>query len=543
MVPPGETMGQYGEVLTFAQLPRLVGWPEASRPPEARAASDTFCLSAEQVEWLSAVREPARIRAHEIVSGYREKLYAGEFEAVPMDVDALGTAAKVAFVREKFGADSPEYAEAREGFLLDCARKVAEACTKNGRRYFGESFQQYDRETDMLFANGLSVDEMLVGGLSPLGETEELERRMHDWVNHVTTKEMVKRLESEGAGIIHVSLCPDWAIKSYANNPKGAHGGYAPETEKLMVGFDVFDHASGKVVHQQVGLSGKYITLEVVNEVYKALGINDEGGFLDKTAIYGTQGLVATEHIGDVFGVVRVLDEFASAQSGKNIFMGEVVGADHPKDYAAVIAESTRQREEEGALTEELAAFVEGLHAKGTDPALGTVLVERYLKDRLLDMAQENPHLAEMAFDRETAEGFRTAMCLRASGRTEEANRLINEVRINAPDASSCGAGSCGLEKVKEDEMTAAKEVLDYKEGEVLIKDGVRSCPDCKKTTVVYALNLTGGFKKACLNPECGAKDFGHAAGSRAPRRLQGLTFFSGSQNKAFRLEAGTATQ
>lgn len=535
MAAPAETL-EIGSYFAKSDLPFAIGMVEVPYSPEANTGEGKFCISADMVPWLSATRDEVRDVSIRIIDARRDKLREGEFDDVPLDVDAIGTAAKVALVKEAFGVDSPEYADARAGLLMDCRRKAEEALFKNTYKYFSPTVQEYDPETDMMFANGFSVDEMLDGGLTPLGEAEEVDRRVNDSVIHGTLKHMIKSRQARGLGVLQASPCPDWAIQSLKDRPKSAHGGYAPEIKKVMLNFDWFDHEAGKAFHEQFGVSGKYITPEVLCKGYVAMGVLEEGQTLSKTEIHGTQGVVSAEHISTkripgVIGFLRVLDTIASEKSGLNIFRGEVVDADHPKNYEQIIEDSQQRQQEVENLANGLARYVEDLHEQGTDHALGTVLVEKFIQEKLLDITENNPGLAEIVFNKDTADKFREAIGQRALGNDRLAQQLIEDARINAPAASSCGAGSCGLENVKKGDLAEVKKLADYEEGDTLLADAVRPCPECRQMTIVYSVKSGGSsFTKLCTNKECGVKEVN---GMRSQSKRPKITFFSKSQNRA----------
>lgn len=520
-------------------LAELAPLPELGGPPE-------ICgCNADAVPWLGAVREQARAGAVRIVAERQQHLRDGEFDRVPLDVDALGTAAKLAAVGDTFGKASAEYADARAGLVLDCSRKWAEAFRKNTWEYFGVSTQQYDAESDMLFANGFSVDEMIYNGLSPLGEREETERRINDAVNLAGQKALLKNPQATGLALLHVSPCTDWAHCSYRGRPMAAHGGYAPEIDKLMVNFDLPDHASGTIYHEQVGVSGRYITPGIVAEAFSIMGIIEPGQPLGRTDIHATQGVVATELASSVFDFLRIADELASQRSGQEIFMGEVVAPTHPKDYTSVIAEATQRRDEQARLSEELTCYVEELHASDTDHALATVLVDKFVQDKLLAKAATDPELAEQVFNKATAERFHHAQLLESQGRQAEAEAEREQARQNAPAASSCGAGSCGLESVSKAEQDKVKDLFGAKGDGEVIKDTERACPLChQKKLYYYDVKRNGSgdiisFQKGCRGCEKtdakGATKQSAKSASESPSST--FTFFSSSENRGRTIE------
>jgi hypothetical protein len=455
--------------------------------------------NAEILDWLAPIVGHAYQEAETVMESNRQSLRDGNYDAVPLDVDALGTARKIIAVREQYGAGSPEYAVSFQGLVMDCDRKLDEAESKNVERYFAPITYTYDPESDTVYADGHSYDDMAISGLSPIGDPEEAARRPHDFVKSVVNKELIKRPESAGLAVVQVSLCPDYAINSYKHNPKGAHSGYAPEVEKLMVSFDTFNPATNEMYHEQVALPGKYITPALVTKAYEILGLVQKGADLSKTDLYGIQGTLQREDVGDAMAFVRILDTLASQRTGRNIFMGQEVAADHPKDYEQVKQDAHRECEARLHRTMQLVAYTLELEEQNTDHAAGTVMQNKFIKDLLLDEAQSSPEIALKAFDKETALGFQKARSLQAQGKYHEAQMVIDETRVNAPDASGCGAGSCGLESLDsaslEDQL--GKALLKAKSGETLLKDGVRKC-GCGGT--VYYAYTKDTYKKTCTS-------------------------------------------
>jgi hypothetical protein len=463
-------------------------------------SDERICVSADAVPGLDGVRDQARREAARIYEENRRLRNEGEFDKVPLDVDALGTVEKVEQIGQEYGKDSPEYLEARDGLVLDYARKTAEACRKNAEEYFEPTVQQYDAETGQVFAKGLSVDSMLISGLSPLAEVEESERRKNDYIFLETEKAIVKRPESDQIGVVHIMPCPDWAIKDLMENPKGAHGGYAPEIEKIMIGYDWFDYEKQEIYHEQIGVSGLYITTEVINKALQELGAVPPDEQLDKTAIHATQGIVEKSSIGNAMDTLKILDQVASEVHGIEIFLGEPLKPGEVKNYEKLYEDSAGRRKEQEGLTRELVAYVEELYEIGADHAPATFMVEKFLQEKLLEITSKNPEQAEIVFDKKTADGFREAQLLREQGRFNEAQALLDDTKKNAPAAGSCGAGSCGLEGVDKnsDEGKDLAKKLKADNGDEIVKDKERACK-CGAKSIVYA------YSKSKVNKLCGS--------------------------------------
>lgn len=461
--------------------------------------------NAEMFDWLRPVLDQAYQRADTILETNRRLLVAGEYDAVPLDVDALGTAEKVNLVKQEFGEDSVEYQVKLQALFTDCDRKLDEAETKNTHRYFAPVTYTYNPVQDEVFADGLSYDAMVVSGLTPVAEPEERYRRRHDFAKSEVQKAIIKRPDCDRVAVLQTSFCPDYALASLERNPKGSHGGYAPEVSKIMVNFDTFDPATGHIFHEQVAIPGKpYIDEEIVIEAYQIIGLVEAGDTPDKTDIYGIQGLVDRGMYTEALDFVALLDELAGRKHGVSLFMGEVVDEDHPKDYQALKQQAEQDRRLRQQRTRELVDYTLELETTGVDHAFGTVMQNKYIKDMLLREAEANPEVAIRAFDHQTAVGFYEAQALKSAGRYQEAEELLEETRINAPAAGGCGADSCGLENPDDDslETRLAKIQLNIRDGDELLKDKIRKCK-CGGT--IYYSNNSGqkSYKKYCNG--CGA--------------------------------------
>lgn len=481
-------------------------WPELAATGTEGASTahhaDVFQIRPEYITDIDDIRAQARAEAERIVEHNRQQLRDGHFESVPLDVDAVNTARKVAEVKRQYGDGSPEHIFARQGLRLDCARKWAEAFRKNSWEYFEPIEQIHDPETDELYAHGLSVDAMLYNGLSPMAEREETSRRVNDFVRHATHKALLCAPQADEIAAFNISPCTDWALEAFERNPNGAHGGYAPEIEKLMVSYDSFDAAKGKVYHEQMAIAGTYITTEVIIEALRVFEAT-RAVSMTKTEIHNTVGQVSIDAVSGALDIVKLLDQIATEQSGVNVFLGEAVPDSYIKDYTRVYREAETRRVQQEDLAEELTCYVEGLHEQGIDPALATVMVERYIQQEMLKIAKQDPELAEVIFNKETARGFYEVQMLERQGMMAQADALRLQVEQTAPQTSSCGAGSCGLEGVDKDSRPGKElaKLTQAEDGDEIVKDTERACK-CGKKEVVYAYSQSKVNKK-CMG--CGA--------------------------------------
>lgn len=520
----GEVLhGQFGEIaepmmalaagaesLSFEMpVTPLVGLAEVVQISPYETSDTSYWSPTEHLSFLSSIREEAHRAATDIMDKRRALLFEGDFEDIPLEIDALGTAAKKAVVAKRFGKESPEHAVVDRGHLLDCLRKFAEAESANRYEYFEPTEQEYDRATDMMFADGLSVDEMLENGLTPIGEKEEQQRRINDYVIQAERKALHRSDASEEVVSVHISPCAQWALDAYAENPRGLFGNYVPALDKMMIGLSKSSSATQKMHEERIAVPGFFYPPEVVAAAYKRFEAIDQASpSLSRDEIHSTHAVISREKVSDIFGFMGVLDEVASEQSGKKIFMGEVVSDDHPRDYGLVVEESRARRQSQHESAKALKDYTDELYADGVDPARAGVLVERFVQQRILDKAVQNPALAADAFDETTARGFEQAQALKSVGRLQEAEAIIETTRRQAPPAMSCGAGSCGLEALRSGSKEEAKikEQLEAKAGETILRDTARACGNCGRVGQVHYAFTSSSVKKYC--GKCDTVDF-----------------------------------
>lgn len=469
-------------------------------------AHDIF-ISADTIPELAEERQAAAQNAARILGQNRHLLQTSGPEHVPTPVDALGTARQVIDIKQQHGITSPEYREVFTGLMLDSERLLAEAFSKNTSEYFAKVSQRFDRNSEEYFAHRLSISKMVTNGLSPSAETEEQDRRVNEYVEEKGTYEAIGKLigkvglqatidllakpaeiepKKSGLHVTTVSECTDYAIRDYQINPKASHGGYAPAVEKLMIRRVHFADDSGDRMEEQVAVPGIYINHDLIEDVLAGKGGIEQTQHLDKTQLHGTQ-FVGVNGEG-VMSFVRDLDQKASEVHGKNIFMGEEVAADHPKDYAEFEAEAEVRRQKLAPKPTELAELLIDLAENGTDSRVAEGLVDLFLKKTLLEVAKKHPELAEAMFDKATAEGFAEVARLEAQGRDKEARELQFLVEENAPEVSYCGAGSCGLEGVDPSST----------DGQIAVRLGLRgkmvrnknnACTNCKEFSLHHDYN------------------------------------------------------
>jgi hypothetical protein len=448
------------------------------------------CIDADAIPEIQFVRRRAAQEAAKVLGQNWQHLRDGEFSSVPKPVDVLGTARRVVGIKRLSG-NSTSYKTGFNGLLLDCERLFSESFRKLTWEYFPEALREFEPGSGQYFAHGIPIMDILQGGLSPIAEPEEQDRRINDSI-HEHTYHTMPRVRAIGhlglqgmVSVINFSECTDWAINAYEadtkSSKKSSYDGYVPEIRKLMIGSSRFVD-SGNRYDERIGVSGRYITHDVILAVLQAEGAPPAINGLTKSQLHGKQFI---EKSGKgVIGIVELLDKKASDVSGENIFMGEPVGIDHAKDYSRIKGEAETRRHQLAIVPQSLANYLVGLVENGTDSWVADTLVENFVKEKLLHIAKDDPSLAAAMFDQETADGFAKVNYLESIGRAEEAEALLKKVRQNAPPASYCTAGSCGLEAASSSDALKAKGLGLV--GEELIHDVERPCPSCHAMKVFY---------------------------------------------------------
>jgi hypothetical protein len=463
---------------------------ELTQPNEITVETSPSLIDVDNIPEILFARIRAEQEARKILEDNRQLLRDGEFDSVPLPVDPLGTAHRVVTVKQKYGEDSPQYQESFAGLLLDSTTLLSEAMRKNTWEVFEGTTQQFDPAAEEYFSHGIAISDITRNGLSPLARPEEIAIRKHDHVGERTNQivPIVKNLGhlalEETVTLRAISECPDWTIEAYESDSKASHGGYVPGIKKLMI-TDIRFNETNLREQKQVGLSGLYITHDVITTVLEQQGAIETGKDLTKTELHGKRFIDKSN--SGVLSFVAQLDTEATKRSNKNIFMGEVVNDDYNKDYDSTIVEAEERRRRLASKPLQLAEYLISLEENQTDRWAAEALVDNFLKTMLLEVVRKDPSQAEGVFDKATAEGFIEVARLESLGRFEEALAVQTAVEKAAPTVSFCGAGSCGLEAVKslsQEAVTARSLGL----GGELLHDTVRRCPnkDCKKKTVYY---------------------------------------------------------
>lgn len=472
----------------------IAGAELASRPP---------ALNVESLTGMKELRDSRRRVAEGIMEANMQLLCAGEYDRVPLEADAGGTARKLVAVGRAFGKDGPEYQAVWGALLRDSGRRIAEAESKNDKELFEETEMTYDEPSKQFFSDALSVDEMLENGLTPATNPhcpEEGPRRINEDVEIKTDGALVTIPEMADYGSYSFSQCPQSLIDRYARDPEsGGYSDYVPENEKAMLRAKRYDPKTGKLYMQQMAVSGKYINNKVFNRVLQEFRATDGWRLLDRTEVHGTQVLIRRDVIANVIGMLRRLDEIASDYHGIKIFWGMPLQPGQQADYEGIEAAAANRRRQQADLTERYARYLLELEESGLDRELVNREADAFLKAELLKIAKADPTKAEVMFDVKTAEGMRQVNRLESEGRFLEAQRLLAQVEQAAPDPGGCGAGSCGLENLSAAEEKGTKELLGVGSDEKTAKDTERPCTKCGQKSVVYVWNSMIR-KKGCLD-------------------------------------------
>ncbi len=467
-------------------------------------------LSAAVIPELATARKEAMLEAETLLEARMQHLRDGEYDLVPLDIDPLSTAARAVMAKKEYGERSLEYKKARHSLEVDCQRLFAEAWRKNSWEYFEPLEQEFDIERNCYTYMGRSLTEMVSDGITPLAEVEENTARLHEYVEEKTAvaaqrlgalslKRYVASASKGPAVTVNtINECPDWAIENYRSGKNDQLGGYKPEKETMMVrslrienGVRYLEQLAIPVRHHDK----TYITREVIAETMRRTGVIGTASMPTKTEVRATQ-MINFNGEG-VLDIIKKLDDVAGEMSGETIFLGEKVAADHPRNYAAIPQEASERQEKLKTDSSALAEKLIELEEKKIDHFAATGIVSAFVTNRLLQKVKDDATQAEIVFDKKTADGVREYQARRAQG-DRNADLFWLQVQVEAPSASFCGAGSCGLESasaLSKEGQKAIERGLKTTDG-TLIYDAERSCPGCDKKTIYYDNNGS----KVCIN-------------------------------------------
>lgn len=422
----------------------------------------------------------------------------GRFAEAPLAVDYMSTARAVVEARRKFGENSPEYQEKRQGLWYNQARRVREAVRRGAWEIFEELPQTLDASGELI-ADGFSVDKLHEDGINPVTATEEVRRAINDYARLQANKELLQNPENAGMATFGIWMCPEYVQKAYQANPENwaAFGDYVPHIKKMMIVRDRLDTETGTIYHEQIGVSGELFNEDVIVASLQLMGVLEEGEQPENIDIHSIMGMLPDDVTA--LDIVKVMDKVASRVHGVDSFMGEVMEPGQARDYARAVEEAGIRRQEQLALVNRLTGFVESLAGRDIETRVATGMIDRWVKRELFKLAQGDLSAAEIIFDAKTA---------RAIADADGDPAKLAAAEREAPPAGGCGAGGCGLETVTGVEEQMAREALGIEGDEsfIVVKDNERPCRKCGLMTVVYGYN-ENEVKKACMNKRCGATE------------------------------------
>ncbi len=477
-------------------------------------------IALDSIPEIADAAEQAEVEARQIIEDNMQLLREGQFEQALPAIDALGTGKRVAEVH----ANSPERLVRREGLVEDCRRLFGEAKRKLRPELFPKTEQRYDQATEDLYFADVAVGDMIERSLTAVAEKPQQEVRIIEAREHGRSRAIgriimpreveIKPVKNETHAIT-VSQCPDYAIEHFKERPdSNKYAGYVPKIAKWVIRDLSFDRGNLRAFQEQAAISGEFITNGIINQAYQAMGVTAAGTNFSKSEIQDMQ--IGVEGDFDVLEFVELCDILASQETGKNIFLGEVVPTDHAKDYAKFREEAAERYEATDEQAEALADFIMELLERGVDSWAADKLVEDRVKKMLLEEVKVNPKLALEMFDEKTWTGIQAVRQLEATGEHLAAKERWAEVMENAPTPGFCGAGSCGLESVAASSKEGFKAIalgLDAISPSELIHDTVRSCPGCSELKVYYDKNGS----KACAG--CGKTDLKFGSGKKRKQK------------------------
>lgn len=496
----------------------------------ARLALDqAVWIAADAVPDLRQARQEADVQAAEIYESYMVHVREGDVSEVPLDFDTISGAERALQVRRQHGKNSDEYREAWQGLFTDHQRYLDETWSKLAPEYFPPLRHTHDSAIRDYRAFGQPITPMIDRGITPRAEPEEVPRRFMEKREN-STNNRLGELVMQAAGVRLVdrsvpavalplelrhgpvssqtiSECPDHIIERYerdvAAGRKRGYGGYAPQIKKLMLRDVSFDIQTGDRYVEQLAVSGEYITHEVVLLYFERKRVIPEGTKLSKTEVLGLQAI--TNSTEGVIGMGRELDAIASELSGKNVYLGQEVPGDHPKNYEAIPAEAAARQEKHIADAEKLTEYTLQLAEVGVDHETGNRLYDEKVLELMFEAAKKDLQMAEIAFGKETADGLRRSQLARVYGDYDLADWLERQARETAPPPEGCSGAGCEIKEVNPNTALGAHiaKITKAKPGDKLTVDEskTRRCGKCGGQ-LAYSSN-SRKYSGACLNSDC----------------------------------------
>lgn len=490
------------------------------------APDSNVWLAAHEIPELNHTIQAADAESARIYESHMAGLRIGEYAAIPLDSDAISSADRVLAAEQVYGTGSHQHEAALTGLYTNCQRYLAETWSKLGPEYFGKLEHVYDHDQQDYLSFNTPITPMIHRGITPLAEAEEVPRRfMENRENRVNNR--VGELAMKAAGLVMVdasvpelalpmelrkgplssqtiSECPDHIIERYdrdsAAGLKRSYGGYAPQIKKLMLRDTSYEAKGSRRYVEQLSVSGEYITHEVVLCYLERKGAIPEGARPDKTDILGLQ--VLTNDDGGVLAMARELDVIASQVSGQTVFLGEAVAADHPRDYEAFPAEAAARQAKQIADAQELTRYSLELAINDIEPAIANKLIDELVERQMFAAAKLDITMAEVAFDKETADALRGMQAADNRGDFAKARELEERARKIAPPPEGCSGSACEIKTIdaKSDEGQELAKLLRAKPGDKIAKDesAGRRCKCGGQLAYAYTLNRVNTACTAC---------------------------------------------
>lgn len=451
-----------------------------------------FSPVAALAEWNPVIfeaRQKALLEAQEIYEQNRELLMAGEFDQVPMPIDAIGDARFQVEMEERYGVLSPQAQEASEATVLAADRALGEAMRSLTWEKFSKKRRRYDAE-QRAFVSEVSrpIIKQLHGGLSPVAEADEISRRFPETVEEATYNAKAEHRDyREDTWMLTLSLA-------------GEGDDYVHEIDKWMARAASFGEDEEGVYRddEQVGLSGLLITEEIIDEALWELGVVAPEVKLSR------QDKLTLQIELDKKDFPTLIDFIAYLDAKAGTFMGEPIQPGTSIDYSRVEVEAQRRHAEQEAKRLEIAAYSVQLARNKVDAHTSKQLMHKFINAKAHEIVCRQPEAARVVFGDATADRYEQALELERIGEYAAANNMRSVAQELAPMTIYCGAGACGLEKLAEFDAATVKARVAGLEGE-LLRSTESTCPDCKKSGRKGDVIVDMKGSKFCT--DCGSTD------------------------------------
>lgn len=236
--------------------------------------------------------------------------------------------------------------------------------------------------------------------------------------------------------------------------------------------------------------------LKAIGMVYEWLGFDPP-----KTALEFLQRpllLRKSQFPNGVLDFLRLCDIAADVLQDK-------IAERSPEEYANIRLESSLKDASLAAM--KIAVKHDLLAAAGTfathEDAV-KLLWELVRKHAVRD-AVTNDFIDPLVFGAKAASYVEKARSAHRSGDTYLSDQMLIQA-FTVATISGCGGGACGIRELSGAALSEAKRLLGAEAGEKVAEDTERPCARCGQKTVVYAWT-DNKVKKACRNPNCGAKE------------------------------------